>query len=101
MEKTPYFSETERTPQQRRESVKWAVGVAMSQGGGASPELVALYNRYIAGEIDLATIRAEVTRLYPQQPSSDPTPNRWRPNLNAEPSRPYQSIDVPQVAELA
>ena len=80
--------------------MKWAVGVAMSQGGGASPELVALYNRYIAGEIDLATIRAEVTRLYPQQPSSDPAPNRWHPNLNAELSRPYQSIDAPQVAEL-
>ncbi len=100
MEQSPYFSETERTPQQRRESVKWAVGVAMSQGGGASPELTALFNRYIAGEISLATIRAEVARRYPQQLSTDPTPTRWRPNLNAERSRPYAPLDAPKVAEL-
>ena len=42
--------------------------------GNPSPELVALYNRYIAGEITLSTIRAEVERLYPQQPSTDPYP---------------------------
>ncbi len=100
MEQSPYFSETERTPQQRRESVKWAVGVAMSQGGGASPELTALFNRYIAGEISLVTIRVEVARRYPQQPSTDPTPTCWRPNLNAEPSQPYEPVDVPKVAEL-
>ena len=74
MNDTPQFSETERTPAQRRETVKWAIGLAMSQGGSASPELVALYRRYIAGEITLGTIRAEVERLYPQQPSTDPYP---------------------------
>jgi hypothetical protein len=106
MEQTPYFSETERTPQQRRESVKWAVGVAMSQGGSASPELVALYNRYIAGEIDLAYIRAELTRLHPQQPTTDPryAPGqptaRWQPNLHAKPSRPYEPVDVNEPAVL-
>lgn len=100
MQKTPYFAETERTPQQRRTSVKWAVGVAMSQGGAASPQLVVLFNRYIAGEIDLACIRAEITRMYPPQPSSDPAPTRWHPNQNAAPSRPYEPLDAPQAAEL-
>lgn len=100
MESTLNFSETERTPQQRRETVKWAVGLAMSQGGSASPELVALYNRYIAGEITLATIRAEVERLYPQQPSTDPYPP-YQPDLNGEPAPPYKPIPATQQLELA
>ena len=100
MENAPHFAETERTPQQRRAGVKWAVGVAMSQGGAASPQLAALFNRYIAGEIDLACIRAEITRMYPPQPSSDPAPTRWHPNLNAAPNRPYEPLDAPQAAEL-
>lgn len=93
MSHTPQFSETERTPQQRRESVKWAIGLAKSQGGSASPELVALYNRYIAGEITLGTIRAEVERLYPQQPSTDPYP-RYELPLSGAPSPQYVQIDV-------
>ena len=100
MESTLNFSETERTPQQRRETVKWAVGVAMSQGGNPSPELVALYNRYIAGEVTLSTIRAEVERLYPQQPSTDPYPP-YQPDLNGAPSPPYKPIPVNQELELA
>ena len=82
MSDTPQFSETECTPAQRRETVKWAIGLARSQGGSASPELVALYRRYIAGEITLGTIRAEVERLYPQQPSTDPYPP-YQPPLSA------------------
>ena len=74
MSSKPQFSETERTAAQRRETVQWAIGLAKSQGGSASPELVALYRRYIAGEITLGTVRAEVERLYPQQPSNDPYP---------------------------
>ena len=100
MESPLHFSETERTPQQRRTSVKWAVGVAMSQGGAASPQLAALFNRYIAGEIDLARIRAEITRMYPPQPSSDPAPTRWHPNLNAAPNRQYEPLDASQAAKL-
>ena len=95
----PQFSEDERTPQQRREGVKWAVGVAMSQGGSASPELAALYRRYIAGEIDLAFIRAELTRLYPQQPTADPRyqsgqPDRYHPVLVEAAPQQYEQIDT-------
>ncbi len=62
----PHFCASEQTPAQRRESVRWAVGVARSQGGSASPELSALYGRYVAGEIDLAYIRAALSSLYSQ-----------------------------------
>ncbi|AMJ64043.1 hypothetical protein [Hymenobacter sp. PAMC 26628] len=97
----PQFSEDERTPQQRREGVKWAVGVAMSQGGGASPELAALYQRYIAGEIDLAFIRAELTQLYPQQPTTDPRyqagqPDRYYPILVEAAPQQYEPLDMDQ-----
>lgn len=101
MSYTPQFSEDERTPQQRREGVKWAVGVAMSQGGSASPELAALYQRYIAGEIDLAFIRAELTRLYPQHPTADPRyqagqPDRYYPVLVEAAPQQYEQIDMDQ-----
>ena len=101
MSYTPQFSEDEHTPQQRREGVKWAVGLAMSQGGGASPELAALYQRYIGGEIDLAFIRAELTRLYPQQPTADPRyqagqPDRYYPMLVEPAPQQYEQIDMEQ-----
>uniref|UniRef100_UPI001CF361CB hypothetical protein n=1 Tax=Hymenobacter terricola TaxID=2819236 RepID=UPI001CF361CB len=43
-----------------------------ADGGGPSPELVQLYKFYVAGDIDLAMIRGELDRLYPQYPSGDP-----------------------------
>lgn len=102
MSYTPQFSEDERTPQQRREGVKWAVGVAMSQGGSASPELAALYQRYIAGEIDLAFIRAELTRLYPKHPTADPRyqagqpTDRYYPVLVAAAPQQHEQLDMDQ-----
>lgn len=85
----PYFSATEQTAQQRRESVKWAVGVTMSQGGGVTPALTALYQRYIAGEIDIAYIDAELAQLYPQVPTADP---RYAPG---QPTSRYYPAGVP------
>lgn len=101
MSYTPQFSDDERTPQQRREAVKWAVGVAMTQGGSASPELTALYQRYIAGEIDLAFIRAELSRLYPPQPTADPRyqagqPERYHPVPVQPAPQPYEQLDLDQ-----
>ena len=99
MSYTPQFSEDERTAQQRREGVKWAVGVAMSQGGSASPALAALYQRYIAGEIDLAYIRAELTRLYPRRPTADPRyqagqPDRYYPVLVQAAPQQYEQVEL-------
>lgn len=68
----PVFSKTERTAAQRRESVQWAAGVTASQGSHISPALRDLYRRYVAGEIDIRYIDAELDRLYPQVPSDDP-----------------------------
>jgi hypothetical protein len=87
----PVFSETERTPAQRLESVQWAVGVSASAGGAPSLELVQLYERYILGEISLAGIRAEVEHLYPKQPTTDPYP-RYRPELSGKPSPPHEPL---------
>ena len=66
------FSEDEQTPAQRWESVSWAFTAGSADGGGPSPELVQLYKFYVAGDIDLAMIRGELDRLYPQYPSGDP-----------------------------
>lgn len=90
MSYTPSFSETERTPEQRLESVQWAFGVSASAGGAPSPELVQLYERYILGEIDMQYISVEMNRMYPQYPSNDPTP-RYQPNLDVEPNRPPEA----------
>ena len=68
----PWFSETERTPAQRLESVQWAFGVSVSAGGAPSPELVQLYECYILGEIDLCGTRLEMELLYPKHPTTDP-----------------------------
>lgn len=72
MEKTPYFSDNERTEQQRRDVVKFAVGVSMSQNRNPSPQLVALQNRYIAGEIDLEELSATLDAAYAPAPGPDP-----------------------------
>jgi hypothetical protein len=69
----PQFCETEQTPAQRWESVAWAFGAGSADGGGPGPELVQLYKFYVAGDIDLAMIRGELDRLYPQYPSNDPS----------------------------
>jgi hypothetical protein len=72
MEKTPYFSENERTEQQRRDVVKFAVGVSMSQSRHPSAQLVELQNRYIAGEIDLEQLSAILDAKYAPAPGPDP-----------------------------
>lgn len=72
MTQEPQFSETERTPEQRLESVQWAFGVSASAGGAPSPEVVQLYERYILGELDMAGIDVAMNQLYPQYPSNDP-----------------------------
>ena len=68
----PYFSEGERTPEQRWESVAWALAAGSADGGGPSLELARLYKFYVAGDIDLAMLGGKLDRLYPQYPSSDP-----------------------------
>jgi hypothetical protein len=72
MSQEPQFSETERTAEQRLESVHWAFGVSASAGGAPSSELVQLYERYILGELDMAGIDVAMNQLYPQYPSNDP-----------------------------
>ena len=88
---TPHFSATEKTAAQRSESVKFAVGVTMSQNVNISPELQALYKRYIAGEIDIAYIDAQLAAMYPQVPTDDP---RYQPG---QPSDRY----YPELVEAA
>ena len=52
--------------------MQFALGLSASAHGQASPEWLALYERYILGEIDLAYIGAAVREMYPQYPSNDP-----------------------------
>lgn len=68
----PKFARSERTAAQRWDSVSWAFGAGSADGGGPSPALVRLYKFYVAGDVDLAMIRGELDRLYPQYPSGDP-----------------------------
>jgi hypothetical protein len=90
-DREPQFSETERTPAQRWDTVQFALGVSASAGGQASAESVQLYERYILGEIDLEHVGAAVRQLYPQYPSNDPHAGRWTPTLDAEPARPLEA----------
>lgn len=91
MSYTPSFSENERTPAQRLDTVQFALGVSATAHGQASPESLALYERYILGEIDLAYIGAAVRDMYPQQPSNDPYPP-YKPDLSGEPAPPYKPL---------
>ena len=101
MSYTPSFCETERTPAQRLDTVQFALGVSATAHGQASPESLALYERYILGEIDLAYIGAAVREMYPQYPSNDPYGGRWTPNLDAEPAPPYQPLPADVILEAA
>ena len=72
MSHTPYFSENERTKQQRRDVVNFAVGVSLSQNRPPSPFMVALQKRYIAGQIDLEQLSARLDAEYQFAPGPDP-----------------------------
>jgi hypothetical protein len=93
---TPHFSDTERTAAQRSESVKFAVGVTMSQDLAIPAPVKELYKRYISGEIDIAYIAGEIDRMYPQVPTTDPRyqpgrpTDRYYPEL-VEPAVPNRS----------
>jgi len=100
MSDTPYFSENERTPAQRLDTVQFALGVAATAHGQASPESLALYGRYILGEIDLAHVGAAVRELYPQYPSNDPYAF-YKPDLSGEPAPPYQPLPADAIPEAA
>ena len=107
MSYVPVFTDTERTSAQRSESVKWAVGVTMSQGQSISPRLTALYKRYIAGEIDQAYIDNALELMYPNQPTTDPRyqpgspTDRYYPEpVEAAPTQQYQVVDMAQAWEL-
>lgn len=97
----PHFSDTEKTAAQRSESVKFAVGVSLSQGASISPELKALYQRYVAGEIDIAFIDQELALMHPQVPTTDPRYQPGQPTDRYYPepvipaeSTPYLVLDM-------
>ncbi len=96
----PSFCETERTPAQRLDTVQFALGVSATAHGQASPESLALYERYILGEIDLAYIGAAVREMYPQYPSNDPYAT-YKPDLSGEPAPPYQPLPADAIQEVA
>ena len=89
MNKSVYFSANEQTEQQRRDVVKFAVGVSMSQNRPPSPLLVGLQNQYIASEIDLEQLSARLDAEYQPAPGPDPAakyaPGKaptWNPPTN-------------------
>jgi len=104
MEKSPYFSENERTEQQRRDVVKFAVGVSLSQSRPPSSLLVALQNRYVAGEIDLEQLGARLDAAYKPAPGPDPlakyTPGQGPCVAAAQPYEPYLLFEE-RIASLA
>ena len=96
----PYFSENERTPAQRLDTVQFALGIAATAHGQASPESLQLYERYILGEIDLEHVGAAVRDMYPKQPSTDPYPP-YVPDMTGEPSPPYKPLPADSIQEAA
>lgn len=107
MKSAPFFSDTEQTAAQRSESVKWAVGVTLSQGQSISLELRDLYKQYVAGQVDLATIDEALAARYPDVPTTDPRyqpgqglPERYYPPAVAAPSPAYQQLDMAQAWTL-
>lgn len=90
MEKTLYFSANEQTEQQRRDVVKFAVGVSLSQGQHPSPLLVSLQNQYIAGQIDLEQLGARLDAEYQPAPGPDPLA-KYAPGIgpDVEPAHEY------------
>jgi hypothetical protein len=100
MSDTPSFSENERTPAQRLDTVQFALGIAATAQGQASLESLQLYERYILGEIDLAHVGAAVRELYPQQPSNDPCPP-YQPDLSGEPAPAYRPLPADAIQEAA
>ena len=67
----PQFDLDEQTPAQRWDAVRWAFSASCATDG-PSPELARLYKFYVAGDVDMAMIRGELDRMYPQYPSGDP-----------------------------
>lgn len=92
MEKTLYFSANEQTEQQRRDVVKFAVGVSLSQSRPPSPLLVSLQNQYIAGQIDLEQLSARLDAEYQPAPGPDPAA-KYAPGAGpyVEPAQPYET----------
>lgn len=90
MEKTLYFSANEQTEQQRRDVVKFAVGVSLSQSRHPSPLLVELQKQYIAGQIDLEELGARLEAEYLPAPGPDPYA-KYAPGEGpyVEPAQPY------------
>ena len=89
----PYFSKNEQTKQQRRDVVGFAVGVCLSQGRSPSPLMVALQERYIAGEIDLEELGARIDAEYLLAPGPDPY-GKYAPGAgpDTEPYNIYKHI---------
>ena len=89
VEKALYFSENEQTKQQRREVVKFAVGVSMSQNRPPSALLVELQNQYIAGQIDLEQLSAALDAEYQPAPGPDPFA-KYAPGASPQGESAYQ-----------
>lgn len=104
MSNTLYFSENERTEQQRRDVVNFAVGVSLSQNRLPSPFLVDLQRQYIAGEIDLEQLSAKMDAEYLFAPGPDPYA-KYAPGEgpDVEPAHeysPYLEFDDTRVVRL-
>lgn len=74
MSRPLYFSKNERTKQQRRDVVAFAVGVSLSQNRAPSPLMIALQKQYIAGKIDLEQLGARIDAEYHHVPGLDVAP---------------------------
>ena len=62
MRYTPQFHEDERTPAQRWQAMRWAIGTGASDRAVPSQSVAHLELRYIAGEIDQTQVQDEVLR---------------------------------------
>ncbi|KUG09212.1 hypothetical protein [Solirubrum puertoriconensis] len=60
----PEFNENEQTPAQRWAVLAWAFAAGASDGARPSTEFARLGKFYVAGDIDLAMLSAEMDRLY-------------------------------------
>lgn len=74
---TPDFGPRERTREQRQALADQAAALNATQGRALEPFAQQLCDRYVAGELSLAQLIAEVNRVHHQRyPTGGPNPAR-------------------------
>ena len=74
---------------ERRRIIDSALGTTRAEGVSPGPEVIALSERYVAGEISLPALGVRIRALSAKSPLPAPTPSAsLHPHLYSKPSSP-------------